>query len=130
MDKRINREPVRLSATTPKGGEIGFESYKVEQDATIESITVRFYKGAELLVEVLPYIAGFQERRRKLIDGADIIKGDDDELKFKTSMPVLKGESIVMQYQNNEPNDTTGYDHYVWMDIELDYMGGEERVVL
>ena len=125
MPSFANRVSRRFS-TTVAGGADSDLSHEVTADATIEKVTVRFYPGPLLDLELRPYVETDDGQRVDLVDviGRDKIVGDDDVFEFYVSEPIREGESIGVEYTNQDPSNS--YDFVV--DMEVDRIGGLNRV--
>lgn len=98
----------------------------VPSDATVESLTMRFYPGTELAVSVLPYKQNDRGDRIPLIDlvGRQRVVGHDDTPEFEISEPVERGDTVGVEIVNNSAD----YSYDISVDMDLDYAGGVERI--
>jgi hypothetical protein len=121
----------RRFSTPVDGGEVGELTREVVKDATVERVDVRFYRGPQLDLEVVPFVerngATQDGDRVNLIDveGRESIVGDDDHFSFPISEPIREGDVIGVEYANTEQQ--YGYD--VTVDMVLEREGGLERIV-
>lgn len=121
----------RFANRVGPGGEDDLQR-EVEVGATVEEVTVRIYRGAELDLRVTPYVAYNvdQGRAQKMplvtfVDGGkSFIDGDGDRWTFPVSIPVEEGDVLGVEANNKDPNN--GYDYAV--DLSVDKAGGKERV--
>jgi len=104
--------------------------YEVQNDATIEGVTARIYKGAENTLRLnVKYIStsgspvSLVENVDADGDGKDYIDGDDDEWNWEPSVPVEEGDKIVVEHRNMDGSNAHNYR----VNMNLDYMGGVER---
>ena len=125
MPSFANRVSRRFS-TTAAGGADSDITHEVTADATIEKVTVRFYPGPLLDLELRPFIEPEEGQRADLVDviGRDRIVGDDDVFEFYVSEPIEEGDTIGVEYENLDPSNS--YDFSV--DMEVDRIGGLNRV--
>lgn len=94
-------------------------TYDVPKDATIEHAQVRIYQGAELDLQLQIYIdQGEDEGSTDVIRtvGKDYIDGDDDDYPFDLSMPIERGDTLVLEATNNDGSNA--YDYRVNMEFE------------
>lgn len=102
---------------------------EVEEDATVEEVTVRIYRGAELALHIEPFVKR-DGRRFGLVEffGKEYIDGDGDFFEFKTSEGVEEADLVGVDVENTAPTGTEQnltYDFAV--DMTLDREGGTER---
>lgn len=103
------------------------ETYAVRRDATVESVQVRIYQGAENDLHLK-----LQVRRRgtEQVDnlvqrtGKSYIDGDDDVYHFDISAPVENGDKLRVWYDNNDGANA----HNFRVNFDLDYLSGLERI--
>lgn len=107
-------------------------AYEVQEDATLEGVTARIYKGAEntLRLNVLHIPASgsptsLVENVDADGDGKDYIDGDDDAWTWEPSVPVEEGDSLVVDHENTDGSNAHNYR----VNMNLDYMGGTERLL-
>lgn len=119
------RTSIRFSRTVDPGETVEL-TRSVPSDATIESLTMRFYPGTELQLSVLPYKENERGDRIPLVDlvGRQRIVGHDDTPEFKLSEPVDRGDTIGVKAVNNSAD----YSYDVNVDMDLDYANGKERL--
>jgi len=101
-------------------------TYKVPEEATVERFAVRIYVGAELDLEIDPYIkTDGNEPNRTLIDlvGKQYIDGDDDRYEFDLSRSIPDSAEIVLEATNNDGSNA--YDYRA--NLEIDYASGASR---
>jgi hypothetical protein len=102
-------------------------SLTVPSDSTLERVAIRIYVGAELSLQLEPYILRSRNTREEMIcfvnAGKTVIDGDDDKFEFDVSIPMWQGDQICLRYANLDP--VNAYDFA--MDIELDARAGAER---
>lgn len=118
------RKTTKRFSDTVAPGESAEYSERIADDATAEHVTVRFYQGTELDVEVFP----FREReseRLPLVDtnGRRALVGDDDVFDFDVSEEIKQGDRIGVQVTNNG-----AYSYDFVTDIDVDFQGGNSRL--
>jgi hypothetical protein len=127
---RQPRESVRFSEDVAPDSSVTL-TYEVPEDATVEQLRVRIYRGAELDLEVEPFIDRSRDTRREQREplvtyrGREFIVGDGDEFVFPLSLDVQEGEVLAVEVRNQD--GTYSYDFSV--DLELEYAGGTSRIV-
>lgn len=101
-------------------------THEVKKDATVESITVRFYPGAELDLQVRPFVEPDEGNRISPVSliGREVIVGDDDVFEFHVTEPVEEEDIIGVEFDNVGDYDLDGI-----VDMTLDREGGIERIV-
>lgn len=94
--------------------------------ATVERVRVRIYTGAELDLEIRPYVKRDETEQVDLIDtkGRNTIVGDDDVFVFDTSVPIESDDALVVEATNLDPDFSLDYA----CDITWDTIGGTESV--
>lgn len=116
-----------LSDQVPAGATNRAVKVEVDTDATIERMSFRIYPGAELDLELVPYVyeTGGGRRKRPILEfgGKEYVDGDDDRYPFEVSEPIEEGEEIVIEATNRDGSNA--YDYRVNFDV--DYHGGTER---
>jgi len=117
---------VRFSDTVPPDSTRTY-SRAIEEPATAEQLSVRFYQGPELELEIRP-LRQRESDALPLIDlvGRDVVVGDDDVFDFEVSEPLEEGDELVMEVTNN----STEYAYDFNADVAIDYLGGTERAVV
>jgi len=97
---------------------------QVEEDATVEQVDVRIYRGAELSLRVSPFVKR-DSRRFDLIEfrGKDYVDGDGDFWEFSVSESVQKEDVIGVKVENV----TTDYTYNFACNLQVDREGGTER---
>jgi len=106
--------------------------HSLEVDATIEEVTVRIYRGAELDLQVTPSVAfDANEGRDSLVPlitfvdgGKQFVDGEGDRWEFPVSVPVTEGDEIVVDVDNTDPDN--GYDYAV--DAVIERAAGASRL--
>lgn len=121
------RESLRFAESVSPDSTVQ-QTYKVPRDATIESVDVRIYRGAELALQVRPFLkTGVSGARREhdlvLFQGKEFIDGDGDHWTFSVSESVTQNDIIGVEVENK--SSTYSYDYAV--DVELDAAGGTSR---
>ena len=108
-------------------------SYELPQDATIEEVTVRIYRGAELDLHVTPWHnpAGGRDVQEPLItfEGKEYIDGDGDHWEFPLSDGVKEGDTIGVTI-DNVSSGSDGYTLDAAADFVVDRAGGSDRGLL
>lgn len=108
------------------------ETYQVDRDATVERVVVRIYRGAELDLQVRPFVdtdrAEDRRREQNIVTfvGKDFVDGDGDKWEFSTADPVEDGQYLGVEVTNQDAE--YAYDYSVTM--TLDYENGTERSIL
>lgn len=98
----------------------------VEQDATVEEVTVRIYRGAELALHVQPFVKR-DDRRFSLVEfqGKEYVDGDGDFWEFRTLEAVEKEDVIGVEVENTAADYT--YDFACNMSVDRE--GGTSRAL-
>jgi len=98
----------------------------VENAATVEDVTIRIYRGAELALQVEPFVKR-NNRRFPLIDfhGKDHVDGDGDFFEFPVSESISVDDKIGVEATNVA--DDYAFDFST--DFVVDRAGGTNRVV-
>ena len=120
------RADKRFDPDIPEG-ETVTETFELPYHATIENVSVRFYPGPQLTLEVLPFRETPDGDRLPLVDvigERDTLVGDDDSFTFDVSEPVRRGDTIGVMFENNGDHD-----YRAPVDIEIDRHGGIRRTV-
>jgi hypothetical protein len=123
-----SRRPVRFASTVAPGDTDTY-SVEVEQAATVEDMTVRIYRGAELSLHILPFVERGAENRRSRIPlvefrGKDFIDGDGDFFEFGLSEAVEENDVVGVEVTNTA--DEYAFDFAV--NMSLDRAGGSSRL--
>lgn len=120
------REGLTLSDHVPAGATDQEVSVKIPQSATVERLSVRIYTGAELDLELYPYIQREDGTRQPLLElvGKEYIDGDDDLYEWTLSRPIESGDEITISATNNDGSNA--YDYRANLDLE--YAGGLSRI--
>lgn len=121
------KEAISFGKSVSKGGS-GDVTYDVQADATVERVTVRFYRGQELDLQLTPFIkTGNGERKIDLVQlaGKSYIDGDGDFFEFDVGEEVTKGDQIGVHFDNKESN----YAYNFRVNVELDKEGGTARAM-
>ncbi len=113
-------------------GDTETETVPVPEDATVEEVMVRFYRGPELHLGVEPFVREVEDNDRKedeplvTVTGRDWIVGDDDRRYFYTDQPVERDDLVGFRAHNMtdelDADQQFSYD-YVGA-ITVDYRGG------
>lgn len=126
---RQGRDSVRFATSVgPNSTEV--LNYEVPEDVTVERLSVRIYRGAELELRLSPFVdrdrADDRERREPLVtfEGKQYIDGDDDFFEFDLAIPVEEGQEIGVEVENLDGTYTYNFSAIV----ELDSAGGLDRV--
>lgn len=102
----------------------------VKADATVEQITIRFYRGPRLDLGVKPYVERKvrEDRSRRIpvvdLHGSEFVRGDDDTWVFHVSQEVEEGDVIGVEAVNEDQN---GHRYDFVCDFEIDRAGGSSR---
>lgn len=127
-DQVGDRRGVTFADQVPAGATNRTLTYTIPRDATVERVQVRIYDGAQLDLELSPYISqGADEGRTDVIRtvGKDYIDGDDDVYEWDVSLPVERGDELVWSATNNDGSNA--YDYRAIVDVE--HGGGLRRLV-
>lgn len=122
-----DRRGVTISDRVPAGATNRKMRYRVPRDGTVEAFSLRIYSGAELDLEIKPYVVQkADEGQTDLIRmvGKDHLDGDDDVYRFDTSVPVEQGDEIVLSATNQDGSNAYDYRS----NIEIDHAGGLSRL--
>lgn len=132
MTKR--KETIRFSSSVAPGI-TETETMVLAEDATVEQVDVRFYRGPELYLEVLPFVQegldSERVEREPLVEvfGRTAVIGDSDHFVFQTDVPVRQEEILGVEVANTTDqladDQQHSYDYIV--DITVDYEGGTSR---
>lgn len=130
-----NKQPLRFQ-TDVGPGESATLTREVEADATIEQMTVRFYRGPELAVEVVPKVIddqgdGQPEPLVDIINDSDTegaIVGDGDKWLYPLAEPVADGDVIEVEIENTAESDPdVDLTYHPIIEMDLDREGGLAR---
>lgn len=96
----------------------------VEEAASVEEVAVRIYRGAELALQVQPFVKR-NDRRFELVEyhGKDYVDGDGDFWEFTVSEGVEKDDVVGVEVENISPDYAYDFACHLKMDRE----GGTER---
>jgi hypothetical protein len=102
---------------------------RIKAPCTIESVRVRFYRGQQLALQVIPYILHKGNRRENVITFAEgarpYLSGDDDYFIYDVVFTADYDDYIYVQAINTDA--TNAYD--VIVDVSVDYYAGMDRVL-
>jgi len=105
-------------------------TWEVGNDATVEGVTARIYRGAEntlhLRLKHIPASGSPSQLVEPAADdgdGKDYIDGDDDAWEWDLSVPVEEGDLLVVEHENTDGSNAHNYR----VNMDIDYMGGVER---
>lgn len=128
-----DKKPIRFATEVSASDEVRLTK-EIEEDATIESLSIRFYQGPELAVQVVPKKIpdNGDGRPQVLVDleGKEYIDGDGDLWEFNLSEKVEEGDVLEVDIENTAPDDTSeelAYD--ITVDMALDRHGGVLRPI-
>lgn len=123
-----SKRPLRFG-TTIGPGEIDHISHEVEEPATIEDMTIRFYQGPELAVRVRPRrIRTNSPKDLVTYRGKQFIDGDGDKWEYDVSEPVEQGDEIEVEIENvADPDPEVDLTYDVTVEMHLDREGGASR---
>lgn len=128
MDNTETRDNLRFAERVGPGSTETL-TYEVNDDATIEEVDVRIYRGAELALNIFPYVrlGGDDASKTPLLTlvGKQHIDGDDDTFEFNLAEAVTPGDEIGVDVTNTSTE--FGYDFVV--DMDLDRAGGTKRAI-
>jgi hypothetical protein len=121
---QLTRQAYRFAATVPAGATVRLTE-RIPRDGTVESVKVRIYVGAQLALQVKPYVTNERQFDRPLVYYApapakQFIDGDDDRFEWHIREPVAVDDYLVVEITNTDA--TNSYDASV--DMEVDYLGG------
>jgi len=127
MPSVISKRVSRRFSTRAAPGEKDDLAIEIVEDATVEEVTVRFYPGPQLDLEIRPFVEPDEGNRVSIIDlvGRQNIIGDDDVFEFHVSEAIERGDVIGVEYNNTDPDN--GYD--VIVDMEIERAGGVKRIM-
>lgn len=125
QDSIASREAASLSDHVPAATTEQVLTLTVERPATVERVALRIYQGAQLDLEIRPYIRRKNNTEQPLIElvGKEYIDGDDDLYVWDISRPLEDNEEIVFSATNNDGSNA--YDYRV--NLDLDYADGASR---
>jgi hypothetical protein len=120
-----NRRSVRFAEHVDPDSTVTLTK-QIEEDATVEQLTVRVYRGAELALQVYPFVKR-EGRRFPLIDfnGKSFVDGEGDKWQFDVSESVETDDLVGVEVTNT----ATDYGYDFSTDVSLDRAGGSSRVV-
>ena len=126
---RDTKKSISFRSLIPANTEKWFH-HRIEGEATIEELRVKFYRGQQLALKVIPYLElkGINSLEPLVIFAQNtdqFLAGDDDYLIFPIDYPA-KNDDYIKIYAKNE--DLT-YDYNLSLDIVIDYLGGQNRVI-
>jgi hypothetical protein len=105
-------------------------THEMEEPATIEQLMVRIYRGAELDLQVVPFVkqGGDDGSRHPVVTlrGKDYIDGDGDKWQFSAVEQVQPGDLVGVEVTNT--NSEFAYDFA--SDFTIDRAGGTTRSLL
>jgi len=100
-------------------------SRKIETHATLENLSVRFYPGQELNLEIQPYRKrGMETTPLVEYQDRDALVGDDDRYTFDITEDLEPDDEVVIKATNRD--ETYAYDFN--LDVEIDRFGGSSRI--
>lgn len=120
-----NRRSLRFSDRTSPST-VDEAMRMIQQDATVEHVSVRIYEGAQLDLQIEPYVKSGGSIF-SLIDyeGKEYVDGDDDVWEFHVSESVREEDYVGVKVTN-----TSGNYAYDWsVDVCLDRAGGARRAL-
>jgi len=124
---RRDKNGISFGATVP-ATEIRRLTYDVTNDATVESASVRIYRGAEntlqLRLKHLPE-QGAPSDLVETVGPKQYIDGDDERYDWNLGVPVEDGSVVVVEAENTDGINA----HNFRVNVDLDYLGGTERAV-
>jgi hypothetical protein len=104
-------------------------SERIKMEGTVERVEVRFYRGQQKALQIIPVVLHKGQKSEPLItfpEGTDgYLAGDDDNFKFDIVIPIENDDEVVIYYKNT---DLT-YDYTLMVHVSIDYYGGKNRVV-
>ena len=133
----FSRKADKRFSTVVEPGESPELTITLDYAATVEEVSVRFYRGPEHALEVRPFKETPNGDRLPLIDmiGRDWLIGDDDYFVFDVSEDIEAGDKIGVQWRNRSDEeqyndgDHNGFAYEAPVDIVVDQEGGASRVV-
>lgn len=111
-------------------GDSGKLSVPVDGPATLESLKLRIYSGAENTLQLRPQKKS-NGAYEDLLDYAEndtgtaktYVDGDDDVWEWALSVPMNPDDEVVIDYENTDGSNA----HNFRAVVEIDYLGGAER---
>lgn len=106
-------------------------AYEIREDATVEDVQARIYQGAENTLRLNIQHIPTSGSPVSIVEPADDgdgkgwIDGDDDDYRWSVSVPVERGDELVVDYENRDANNA----HNFRVNMDIDYMGGTERLI-
>lgn len=118
------QDSVRFSGTVEPGKKEEL-TYDISKGARVEELRVRIYRGAELDLEVFPFIERGAGRREPLVTlaGREAIVGDADFFEFPVSVPVDEPQKVGVEAKHVGSEFPLDYQ----VTMVLDYEGGVDR---
>ncbi|QGX95003.1 hypothetical protein EI982_09470 [Haloplanus rallus] len=124
------RDTIHFSESVDPGETITLTK-EMDRDATIETIEVRIYRGAEFALQATPFKdvepSSDTERRVPLLTyrGREYIAGDADRFSFPVAREVREGRTVGVEVENTA--DQYAYNFNV--SIVVEYAGGASRIL-
>lgn len=134
MGTRETRDGLTFARQVP-AGESDQLAHEVEEPATVESVQTRIYQGAENTLRLRLYHIADGSRSR-LIEHVgdpdaggggtkDYIDGDDDDYRWDVSVPVERGDTLVVDHENTDGSNAHNYR----VNMDVDHLGGSGRLL-
>lgn len=122
----FSRQATKRFSRRVDPGESGTLTTQIDEPATVEGLTIRFYQGPELNLELVPFRKR-ESDRLPLVDlvGRDVIVGDADVFNLSVSEQIHDGDVVGVQFENTSTEHA--YDFQV--DVTLEHAGGIDRAL-
>jgi len=104
-------------------------SERIKSDGTVEKIRVNFYSGPQGDLHVKPMLLRKGNKREELITypiGTNqYLSGDNEVIEMNVNVSVENDDQIRLEVENVDATN----DYTLNVQIEIDYYGGQKRVV-
>jgi hypothetical protein len=131
----FNRKETFEFSSSVAPGDTETETVVLDEDATVEEIVVRWYRGPELYLGIMPFVESVEDadrtEREDLISvhGRDFLVGENDREPYHVDAPVEKHDELGVEVTNT--TDQLAAEHQFDYDyrckITVDYRGGTSR---
>lgn len=123
------KEVVSFRVTVPKGSKNIIYKERVKADGTVEEVRVRFYRGQQLALQVVPYVNHKGRKHEQLLTFAGntngYLCGDDDYFVYPVVVPVEDNDYVSVMVTNTDAAN----DYTLSVDVVVDYYAGKNRII-
>jgi hypothetical protein len=122
----INNKAGQTLAKQVPASESGIITVSVDAPATVESLAIRIYPGAENTLRLRPVVKS-SGAESDILDygGKSYVDGDDDDWEWDVSEPVGADDEIGIRYDNTDGSNA----HNFRATVDVDYRGGLESII-